>query len=84
MHTGVLLSFVLSAVFALERALGGIPDAEIQESLPGGLLVSCGELEPAALNRALIQAGADVSALIPRSRSLEDLFLSLIGDNAID
>lgn len=41
------------------------------------LLVGLRGLDPAALNVALVQAGIAVHALVPRSGSLEDLFLAV-------
>jgi hypothetical protein len=43
----------------------------------GRLLLALSGPEPADLNRALVQAGVAVSALIPRAGSLEELFLSV-------
>ena len=43
----------------------------------GRLLLALSGPEPADLNRALVQGGVAVSALIPRAGSLEELFLSV-------
>lgn len=43
----------------------------------GRLLLALSGPEPAELNRALVQGGVAVSALIPRAGSLEELFLSV-------
>ena len=45
----------------------------------GRLEVERGDREPGALNRALVEAGIDVRALVPRRRTLEQTFIELTG-----
>ncbi len=57
------------------RALQGI--RVVGDGEPGRLRVALDGLGVAELNRALVQGGVSVTALVPVQRSLEDLFLSL-------
>jgi ABC-2 type transport system ATP-binding protein len=41
------------------------------------LRVALDDMSPAALNRALVEQGLDIDAMVPIRRSLEDLFLDL-------
>ncbi|MBM4392551.1 MAG: ABC transporter ATP-binding protein [Deltaproteobacteria bacterium] len=55
--------------------LGGVE--AMGEGEDGRMLLSLRGLEPAALNRALVEGGIDVGALVPRAGTLEELFLSV-------
>ncbi|MAG57220.1 MAG: ABC transporter ATP-binding protein [Planctomycetes bacterium] len=55
------------------EAHAGPDDYRVDE---GGFLVQARNVDPASLNRALIEAGASVSVLSPRRPSLEELFLA--------
>lgn len=52
--------------------------AEVGEAADGALRVSLGDgATPEGLNRALVQGGVGVRALVPKGRSLEDEFLAM-------
>jgi len=57
-------------------ALAWIARAEVEGD---HLAVELAEPRAAALNRALVEAGLEVSALVPRRRTLEELFWELTG-----
>ncbi|MES2638792.1 MAG: ABC transporter ATP-binding protein [Myxococcota bacterium] len=60
------------------RALAGIPGAEIVgDGADGRIRVALDTLDAAGLNRALVLAGVGVQELLPRTGSLEELFLSV-------
>ncbi|MDP2315155.1 MAG: ABC transporter ATP-binding protein [Pseudomonadota bacterium] len=60
------------------RALAGIPGAEIvADGADGRICVALEQMDAAGLNRALVLAGVGVGGLIPRTGSLEELFLSV-------
>ncbi|MDP2307240.1 MAG: ABC transporter ATP-binding protein [Pseudomonadota bacterium] len=60
------------------RALAGIPGAEIVgDGTDGRIRVALDNLDAAGLNRALVLAGVGVNELLPRTGSLEELFLSV-------
>jgi ABC-2 type transport system ATP-binding protein len=65
----------LAALGQALRALQGI--RVVGDGEPGRLRVALDGLGVAELNRALVQGGVSVTALVPVQRSLEDLFLSL-------
>jgi ABC-2 type transport system ATP-binding protein len=68
---------------ALGAALAEIGGATVEgEGEHGRVLVSLDGLDAAGLNRALHQKGVSVEALVGRGRSLEDLFISLVGGDA--
>ena len=48
----------------------------------GQLEFALGQLEPASLNRALIEAGIEVTSFAPRRRSLEQAFVDLTGSSS--
>ena len=61
------------------RVLGGLAGAEATAA-PGGLSCALSDsIQPADVNAALVGAGVRVSALVPERRSLEDVFLELVG-----
>jgi ABC-2 type transport system ATP-binding protein len=64
----------------------GVPDADGDGRAPGPgtlRLTLPPRLSAAGLNRALVEAGAEVSALVPENDTLEDVFLALVeGDDA--
>ena len=62
----------------LHAALERLPGVRVVGTAEGGRFVAEG-MEAAALNAALQAQGVPVNALLPRARSLEDLFLSLTG-----
>jgi len=60
------------------RALAGIGGAEVVgDGAEGRIRVALDGLDSAGLNRALVLAGVDVTELVPRTGSLEELFLSV-------
>jgi ABC-2 type transport system ATP-binding protein len=60
------------------RALAGISGAEIVgDGADGRIRVALDTLDAAGLNRALVLAGVGVQELLPRTGSLEELFLSV-------
>ena len=61
----------------LRAALSAMLIPVLSEGEQGRLRVSLEDLSAADLNRRLLESGVAVNALIPTSRSLEDLFLSL-------
>jgi ABC-2 type transport system ATP-binding protein len=63
------------------RGLEGVRAVEPRE---GGIAVRLDPARSAALNRRLVEAGLDVTALAPRRRSLEELFHELAGTAAVD
>jgi ABC-2 type transport system ATP-binding protein len=63
------------------RGLDGVRSVERRD---GGLAVALGAPVHAALNRRLVEAGLEVSALVPRRRTLEELFHSLAGTAAVE
>ncbi len=63
----------------LAEALAAIPGVEVTgEGEAGRLLVALHARSPAELARALLAAGVDVSALVPRGPRLEDLYLDRV------
>ncbi len=63
---------------AAVRALANIAGAEVVgDGNDGRIRVSLDSLDAVGLNRALVQAGVGVGELIPRTGSLEELFLSV-------
>lgn len=63
-----------SALGVFEK-LGGIE--VMGDGEEGRMLLALRGVEPAALNKALVQTGIDVAALVPRAGTLEELFLSV-------
>lgn len=60
------------------RVLAGIPGAQlVGDGNEGRLLVSLEGLDAFALNRELVKGGVGVGELVPRTASLEELFLSV-------
>jgi len=59
------------------RLLGALPGVERVEAVDGRLDVSADPARAAAINRALVEAGVEVSELSARKASLEDVFLRL-------
>jgi ABC-2 type transport system ATP-binding protein len=63
---------------ALMEAIAKMDDATLDgDGLGGRVRVLLSGVEPAALNARLVGAGVAVTALVPRERNLEQLFLSL-------
>ncbi len=73
-EVGVAIHDRPSALGVFEK-LGGIEVTG--EGEEGRMLLTLRGVEPAALNRALVQGGIDVGALVPRAGTLEELFLSV-------
>ncbi len=63
------------AALGVIEKLGGIE--VMGDGEEGRMLLALRGVETAALNRALVQAGIDVGALVPRAGTLEELFLSV-------
>jgi ABC-type multidrug transport system ATPase subunit len=60
----------------LEQALAGIPEARILgDGESGRVHLRLSGISASTLNKRLVEAEIDVQALVPRTRSLEDLFL---------
>jgi ABC-type multidrug transport system ATPase subunit len=66
-------------VRAAARVIGGLPGVEAVSRVDGLLDVAVDPAQAAAINRALVQAGLDVSELYCAKASLEDVFLELTG-----
>lgn len=64
---------------ALEAALGAIEGITVAGAgTAGRVRVRYGELPLAQLNRRLLDAGVEVEALVPITRSLEDVFMEVV------
>lgn len=63
-----------AALAAFERLGGVTVEGEGEE---GRMLLTLRGVEPAGVNRALVSAGVDVTALVPKAGTLEELFLSV-------
>ena len=63
------------AALALFDRLGGIE--VVGDAAEDRVLVRLRGIGPAAVNRALVEAGIEVPALVPRAGTLEELFLSV-------
>jgi ABC-2 type transport system ATP-binding protein len=62
----------------LEKAVAAWPEVELEgPGTQGRVRLRLKGLEPAALNRRLMEAGVDVDALVPERRNLEDVFLEV-------
>jgi ABC-2 type transport system ATP-binding protein len=59
------------------RVLQGVPGVRVLSSGGGSLFVEASPDAVAEANKALLQAGIKVYAIIPKSSSLEDLFLQI-------
>jgi ABC-2 type transport system ATP-binding protein len=66
-------------VRAAARVIGAVPGVEAVSPVDGLLDVAVDPGQAAAINRALVEAGLDVSELYPAKASLEDVFLELTG-----
>jgi ABC-type multidrug transport system ATPase subunit len=64
---------------AAARVIGAVPGVEAVSPVDGLLDVTVDPTQAAAINRALVEAGLDVSELYPAKASLEDVFLELTG-----
>ena len=64
---------------AAERVIGALPGVEAVSPDDGLLDVTVDPARAAAINRALVEAGVDVSELYAAKASLEDVFLELTG-----
>jgi ABC-type multidrug transport system ATPase subunit len=67
----------------VERAMRILSGMANLEAVPGEGVVSCtlsDSVGPADVNAALVSAGVRVSALVPKRRTLEDVFLELVED----
>jgi ABC-2 type transport system ATP-binding protein len=63
---------------AAEVVLAGLAGARVAgDAGDGRILVDLLELDAAAVNRALVEAGVAVEALVPRAGSLEEFFLGV-------
>jgi ABC-type multidrug transport system ATPase subunit len=62
------------------EALKDLGKAAVTETTEQGLVVSLNCAEPSEVNRFLVERGFAVSALIPRKRSLEELYMKLMED----
>jgi ABC-2 type transport system ATP-binding protein len=69
-------------VSAARRALSEMVGVDVAEVDGGGLRVRLGDgVTASGVNAMLVGAGVAVSALIPERESLEDVFLSLVGED---
>jgi ABC-2 type transport system ATP-binding protein len=66
-------------VAAAARVIGAVPGVEAVSRIDGLLDVTVDPAQAAAVNRALVEAGLDVSELYAAKASLEDVFLELTG-----
>jgi hypothetical protein len=66
-------------VAAAARVIGAVPGVEAVSRVDGLLDVAVDPARAAAVNRALVEAGLDVSELYSAKASLEDVFLELTG-----
>jgi ABC-type multidrug transport system ATPase subunit len=64
---------------AAARVIGTVPGVEAVTRVDGVLDVAVDPEQAAAINRALVEAGVDVSELYAAKASLEDVFLELTG-----
>jgi ABC-type multidrug transport system ATPase subunit len=64
---------------AAARVIGAVPGVEAVSRVDGLLDVAVDPARAAAINRALVEAGLDVSELYSAKASLEDVFLELTG-----
>jgi ABC-type multidrug transport system ATPase subunit len=63
---------------ALKAAVAGWSEVAVEgPGAHGRIRLRLSGLEPAALNRRLLEAGVDVDALVPERRNLEDVFLEV-------
>jgi ABC-2 type transport system ATP-binding protein len=63
---------------ALQSALERIEGARFElDEKAGDIVVTCSGIDPATLNRALVQREVPVAALVPIRSSLEDVFLEV-------
>ncbi len=75
---GLVVDVGSSDLGALKTALATVSGASVLGDGEGGRVrVSLVGLDAATLNRALVQQGVAVDALVPIERDLEDLFLSM-------
>lgn len=70
------------SVEILRRLHGVHLISEPEEVVPGYLKVALRVtgIEPSKLNRLLIESGVEVSAIYPKARTLESLFLDIVGN----
>jgi ABC-2 type transport system ATP-binding protein len=66
-------------VRAAARVIGAVPGVEAVSPVDGLLDVAVDPAQAPAINRALVEAGLDVSELYAAKASLEDVFLELTG-----
>jgi len=64
---------------AAARVIGAVPGVEATRRVDGLFDVAVDPARAAAINRALVEAGLDVSELYSAKASLEDVFLELTG-----
>jgi ABC-2 type transport system ATP-binding protein len=64
---------------AAARVIGALPGVEGVSRVDGRLDVTVDPVQAAAINRALVEAGLDVTELYAAKASLEDVFLELTG-----
>lgn len=62
----------------------GVEGVRSVEARPDGIAVGLEAQQAAALNRRLVEAGLEVRALVPRKRSLEELFHELAGTARVE
>lgn len=69
---------------AAAAALAGLPGADASVLAERTLRVALRDgLTPARVNAELVRAGMDVDALVPERATLEEVFLSLVGDDDV-
>ena len=76
------LRVVASPLEAAEGVVRAIPGVEAVEQLAGALIVATATENAAAINRALVTAGIDVSEIRVSERTLEEAFMTLTGEPA--
>ncbi|MBW1880264.1 MAG: ABC transporter ATP-binding protein [Deltaproteobacteria bacterium] len=76
--SGLVVEVGTSDPDALKAALEAIDGVELLgPGQSGRLRLKPGDLDPAVLNKKLVEAGVPIDALVPIQRSLEDVFLEL-------
>ncbi|MHB1000710.1 MAG: ABC transporter ATP-binding protein [Armatimonadota bacterium] len=78
--TGIV-DFSVSDTQAAISIINSIDSLEVVTHTPGSVSVRISEDRIAGLNRTLVTGNVEVSTVIPRTSSLEELFLNLIGED---
>jgi ABC-2 type transport system ATP-binding protein len=66
------------------RVVGDLDWASVMRVEDGKLTVKMADGRSAELNRLLVQAGIDVSALFPKKRTLEEIYMKVTGSAEAD